>query len=274
VSARTAFENRYDLYELAVQEPAREARFLEAVHGGGASCLAEDFSGPASICRAWLAMGAQRTAIATDRDPEPLEHCVRRLTEQHGRDAVDRLTISTSDVLAAGGASRHHRGVNFACCELHERERLVTYFRHALFRLNQGGVLVVDTYGGENAFASGVSVVEIDTDEGTVVYEWEQAGANPLTGRVSNAIHFTTPDGARMEHAFVYDWRLWSVPELREAMREAGFASTEVHASMGGAETGEGELVVRPIDVDGEGETRAWPEGLDESYVVFVVGRV
>ncbi|GAB4520413.1 MAG: hypothetical protein Tsb0013_24030 [Phycisphaerales bacterium] len=266
--------NRYDLYESAVQSPEREARFLEALHGGEPTCLAEDFSGPASICRAWLAMGPRRTAIATDIDPEPLEHAVHRLVQHLGREGVDRLELCNANVLEAGGRPDIIAALNFGVCELHDRERLVTYFRHALFRLRAGGVHVVDLYGGENAYAPGVASCEIETPGGTLLYEWEQIDANPLTGRVLNAIHFTTPDGARMERAFAYDWRLWSVPEVRDAMREAGFASTEVHAAMGGAEDGDGAIIPSAVSTDHDDQPSRWPDDLEESYVCFVVGRV
>ena len=32
-----------------------------------------------------------------------------------------------------------------------------------------------------------------------------------------------------MKNAFVYDWRLWSIPETRDAMKEAGFSDTAVY---------------------------------------------
>ena len=208
----TLTPNRYDLYELAVQSPEREARFLRALHAGDARVLAEDFSGPASICRAWLAMSTQYRASATDRDPEPLEHAVRRLTESLGRDATERFELCTTDVLEARGTPDIIAALNFGVCELHARERLVTYFRHALFRLRAGGVFVVDLYGGETMHTPGIAECEIDTESGTLLYEWEQVDASPLSGRVLNAIHFTLPDGTRLENAFSYDWRRWSVP--------------------------------------------------------------
>jgi len=36
-------------------------------------------------------------------------------------------------------------------------------------------------------------------------------------------IHFRLRDGARIERAFTYDWRLWTLPEVRDALEEAGF---------------------------------------------------
>jgi hypothetical protein len=254
----------YDLYELAVQVPPIEARFLRAVHAGGPLVLAEDFSGPASVSRAWVTLGEAFEAIATDRDPEPHEHARERAHESLDAGAQERLSLIQADVLEAPGRPDVIAALNFALCELHTRERLVTYLRHALFRLQAGGVLVADLYGGADAMIPGTTGMRIETDEGDIEYVWEQREADPLTGRVVNAMHFELPDGVRVDEAFVYDWRLWGVPELRDAMIEAGFASTEVYADFGDAMDDAGELLVRPARAD----------DLEESFVVYVVARV
>ena len=42
-------------------------------------------------------------------------------------------------------------------------------------------------------------------------------------------IHFDFDDGSRMERAFEYDWRLWSIPEVTELLYEAGFSKVHVY---------------------------------------------
>lgn len=43
------------------------------------------------------------------------------------------------------------------------------------------------------------------------------------------AIHFHFPDGTRMRNAFRYTWRLWTLPEIRELLTEAGFRNVTVY---------------------------------------------
>lgn len=263
---------RYDLYELVVQIPSIQARFLRAIHGGAPRVLAEDFSGPASIARAWLELDADHHAIANDRDPEPLEHAKLRAQEQL-EDGIARFTLRTTDVMAAGDHADIIAAFNFAACELHERAALVTYLRRALYRLNANGVFVADLYGGVDAYSPGESTQTVKTDAGSVKYTWEQRDADPLSGRVCNAMHFAGPALKKeMRDAFVYDWRLWSVPELRDALREAGFKKTEVYADYGGAMDDEGNLIVRPASWDGA--VGQLGDQLEENWVVYVVGRV
>jgi hypothetical protein len=55
------------------------------------------------------------------------------------------------------------------------------------------------------------------------VYVWDQDSFDPITQRVVNHIHFEFKDGTRMEKAFTYEWRFWSLVEIKELLLEAGF---------------------------------------------------
>ncbi len=267
--------NRYDLYELCVQNPGALVALLRAIHGGEARVLGEDFSGTAALSRAWVREVEGGSAVAVDHDAEPLERArgiegVRaivgdvRTASEPGTDDVDLVWVG-----------------NFSIGELHTREALLVYLRHARLRLNAGGVFVCDTYGGESAFLVGdvhrhhpvppELADRLGLPRGSRVrYTWHQRHADPLTGMVENALHFRIERGGVVEHelpdAFVYRWRLWSVPELRDAMLEAGFGAVECYAQLPDA-----------IDQDGRAHVRAIQSGeteLEDSFIVCVAGRV
>ena len=252
--------DRHELYERAVQSPAMQARFLRALLGAdrrGPVTLGEDFSAAGAIARAFLALDPGHRAVCVDLDPVAL----RRLTEMLDPPLHHALTTRNTDVFDARDPVDILAALNFSLCEIHDRPRLVGYLRNARQRLNPGGVFVADLYGGADAMAVGESEEELP---GGVRYVWEQRRADPLTGRVVNAMHFHLPAGETLRDAFVYDWRLWTVPELRDAMTEAGFPFTEVHDRLGGAIDGDG--AVHPLPVTD-------PDELDETFVVSVVAR-
>lgn len=268
--------NRFDLYEWCVQTPLMQARFLDALHSqrgdgpgsGSPRVLRDDFCGPASIARAWVTLGPGYHAVGVDFDPEPLEHARRRADETPGGSGA-RVELLRGDVMQAQARAGLICAFNFALCELHERHQLLSYLRRAREHLDTGGLIAADLYGGSTAFIPGASDQDIQTPIGTVRYTWEQREADPFTGRVRNAIHFRLPDKTRVRNAFEYDWRLWSVPEVRDAMLEAGFGLTEVHTGYGGAVTGDGDLVLSPVEPGhelGDEERDAW--------VAYVVGRL
>ncbi len=247
--------DKYELYEQAAQSPTMQARFLRALYGGGAEAeltLCEDFSGTGAISRAWVELYEKSRAICVDRDPAPLARLAG---------ANERLTVVQGDVRKTGESADIICSLNFSTCELHDRAELIEYLSRVRKRLHAGGVFVCDLYAGVDSLVTGESEMEL---RGGVRYIWEQREANPLTGRVVNAMHFVMEDGRELRDAFVYDWRLWSPAELGDAMREVGFGKAAFHDRLGDAMDEAGELRVRAIESADE---------LEENFVVYVVGR-
>lgn len=235
------------------------ARFLEAVHGGTPRTLREDFCGTGGVCRAWATISAAHRAVGVDMDAEPL----RRLRR------IARVRAVKSDVLACAERADVISATNFSIGYWHSRRDLVRYLRACRTRLLPRGVFVCDTYGGASAFVRGSVVRDHFTPAGIRVrYTWQQRLADPLTAMVEDALHFRADrDGEvifEQADAFVYRWRLWSVPEVREAMAEAGFARTEVYADLAEAVDQAGRAYVSPVTD---------PDDLGESFIVCVAGR-
>lgn len=248
--------DRFDCYELCVQSPRHVSLFLYAVHGGEPVVLREDFCGTAAISRRWVEDGRRggerRRAVGVDLDAEVIERA-RVENDRVGMGGEIRLICgdATQDtdrpelrsVARDDGCDVVFVG-NFSIGYIHQRPVLVEYLRASRERLARGnagfggGVMVCDVYDGPGAFREG-SVTRVHPGRGheVVRYTWEHREADVLTGMVVNAIHFQVEvEGevvARYPDAFLYRWRLWSIRELREAMMEAGFASTDVYQDVG-----------------------------------------
>ncbi len=270
--------NRHDLYERCVQNPAVVVRLLLAIHGGSPSRLREDFSARARVSRQWCREVPAGSATAVDLDAALLHALggkASRVTPVTGDALRQPVRPHSADVVFVG---------NFSMGEVHHRTALVRYLRDSAARLSPGGVFVCDTYGGASAFRTGAvqrthpwsppggtsARARRDADL-RIRYTWEQRDADALTGMVTNAIHFRVLRGGEVlgdiTDAFVYRWRLWSVPELRDAMIEAGFAATSVYADVPDAQDSEGRWYASPID------SAADREALGESFIVCVAAR-
>lgn len=250
--------DRFDYYERAVTSADSLARFLLALHGGEPWVLGEDFSGTAALSRGWLRLGREMRAVAVDLDGPTLARIPRSA----------RLKCVRADVLKVRDKADIIAATNFPVCYWHTRKSLVAYLRHARGRLNRGGVFVCDLYGGPAALVPSRRSKRIPLGRGRVLhYTWHQRSVDPLTMRVQNSIHFrVSVNGKTVEtikDAFTYDWRLWSIPEMRDAMAEAGFRSSEVHDRMGAAIDHEGRVHVRAVE----------EHEIDADYVVYLVGR-
>ena len=93
------------------------------------------------------------------------------------------------------------------------------YFARVRQALNPDGVFFLDAFGGPDASDLTKEKTKLDG----FTYVWEQAEFEPVTSRILCHIHFKFPDGSKIKRAFTYDWRLWTLPELRELLTEAGF---------------------------------------------------
>lgn len=228
--------DRHDLYERTVQSPGRVVEFLRAIHGRDPRALGEDFSGTAAVSRAWVRLVPGGSAVAVDLDLSLLERA-------SGPEGIRGLEVVRGDVREAGGAARSPCDAifvgNFSIGEIRERGDLVRYLERSRRRLNAGGIFVCDTYGGPSSLRVG-AVERSHWIEGgdRIRYVWEQREVDRETGRVVNAMHFRIEREGEiveaLEDAFVYRWRLWSVPELRDALQEAGFGCTEVRTGLYG----------------------------------------
>ena len=60
-------------------------------------------------------------------------------------------------------------------------------------------------------------------------YFFEQEGFDPVTHEALFHVHFQRNGESKRRRVFTYDWRIWTVPELRDALLEAGFASVRTY---------------------------------------------
>ena len=221
--------DRHRLYEAAVQDPEADVDFLDGtfrrLRKRRPLVLREDFCGTAVLSAEWVASRKDRRAIGIDLD-EPtlawgLEHHIGALDPAARR----RIRLIHADVCdAVGGKADIVCGLNFSYCVFKTRDALLEYFRAARSKLVRDGIFVLDVLGGTESMIEDETETELDE----FVYRWEQVSFDPFSHHMSCAIHFDFPDGSSLSPAFTYDWRLWTMPELRELLEEAGFSRVRV----------------------------------------------
>jgi hypothetical protein len=84
----------------------------------------------------------------------------------------------------------------------------------------------LDCFGGSDAYRELKERTKLDG----FTYIWDQAAYNPVNSDISCHIHFHFPDKSKLERAFTYDWRLWTLPEIRELLLDAGFSEVIIYA--------------------------------------------
>jgi len=232
--------DKHTLYEAAVQEVNDDIRFMRRVfsrhRGRPLRFLREDFCGTAALATRWVSINKEHRAMGVDIDPEPLDWGLRHHIHAAG-EAGRRLHLVRSDVLTCHRpAAEAICAFNFSYFMFKSREDLRAYFASARKSLKKDGMLFMDAFGGLKAMMTNKDVRKIPKPRDSYgqpvapyIYEWEHAHFDVLTHDLTCYIHFELKDGTRMNRAFTYHWRLWTLPELREIMIEAGFDRVEIY---------------------------------------------
>lgn len=238
--------DKYALYLESVQAPDAEVEFFNRVYkkefGTKPMVLREDFCGTAAVCYEWVKSNKKRTAIGIDLDPEPLAWGKLNIADKlkpHQRERVELLQADVrephetkADLLAAQ---------NFSFWIFKTRDEVLEYFKAALKNLQPNGMMVIDMMGGSEVH---LEDHEDETEKDGFEYIWEQVRFDPITHDCHFYIHFRFDDGSVMERAFEYEWRLWSIPEVKELLLEAGFSRVDVYWE-GDGDDGEGDGIFR-----------------------------
>jgi SAM-dependent methyltransferase len=262
LTARTA--DKHVLYQEAVQGPEVDAAFLDRwfrrCTGRAPRLLREDFCGTAILSCRWVQQRRDHRAVGVDLHAPTLAwgraHNLSRLTgEERARVRLLRRDVlhvrrPKADVIAA---------LNFSYCVFKTRPRMLAYLRNTRRSLERGGMLFLDAWGG-----SLTQLEQCDRRRNRgFTYLWEQVSFDPVTYHTVCKIHFEFPDGSRIRDAFTYDWRLWTLPELREMMAEAGFRGIQVLWEGTDRRTGKGNGRFRRVR---RGEA-------DRAWIAYITGR-
>jgi len=240
-SARPPHPDPHVLYEASVQGVEFDLDFIERLyrrrHGRSFTRLREDFCGTGLLASQWALSGRTHLAWGRDLDAATLAWSRRHRLARLPRTVARRVILERKDVRAPGGPRVDVVvALNFSYWVFKTRDTLRDYFHSARRALRPGGLLVTNTFGGTEAMDTLIETRRIPASQSidgervpAFTYVWDQASFNPVDHHLVCHIHFRLKDGRTIRRAFTYDWRFWTLPELREIMAEAGFARCEVH---------------------------------------------
>jgi SAM-dependent methyltransferase len=251
--------DRHELYEQSVQNVEHEIEFLQDtfrdLRGRTAYSFREDFCGTASASCQWVKQGDEFQAIGVDIDPSVLEWGRKNRVGRLPPADQARVSLIESDVLTVETPPVDALAAfNFSYWIFDTRDKMRAYFRRAYDALKDDGIFFVDLFGGPEAQEETREKTK-HKDEG-FTYIWDQAEFHPVTNYMRCHIHFKFRDGSRLKKAFTYEWRLWSAPEIRELLVEAGFRKATLYW--------EGE------DEDGEGNGEFTPDERGEADLAWI----
>lgn len=224
--------DRHALYQHAVQAPDFEVDFFvdcyKELRGKKPRVLREDFCGTALLCVEWCKSHPKRSAVGVDLCNDTLSWGKQHNLKPAGREVSERISLHHANVLDIVKPKADITcAMNFSYCVFKQRGALRHYFETVRAGLKEDGLFILDLLGGTETMS--VLEEEREVDGQDFIYIWDQAKFNPITHDFLCHIHFRFSDGSMLRRAYTYDWRLWTLPELREILQEAGFSRVHVY---------------------------------------------
>ncbi len=222
--------DKYEMYREAVQSPEVDVEFFQKAYkelrGRSAEVFREDFCGTFLLSHTWVKSRPKNKAWAVDIDPEPLEYGRNHYWDELTLSAQKRLKIFEGDVLTGQLPEADiAAALNFSYFAFKKRKQLKLYFSNVYGSLRKKGLFVIDAFGGTQC----TDAIEDKLKRKGFTYFWDQENFDPVTNEAVFHIHFQPAGHKKIENVFTYDWRMWTIPELRDLLDEVGFKKTHVY---------------------------------------------
>ena len=253
--------DKYYYYHESVQSSETDVEFLrdtfKELRGRKATTLTEDFCGTFAISCDWVKLDSEHKSVGVDLDPEPIAYGQKNYLTQLNDEEQKRVEVITANVLSPELPQTDLiAAMNFSYFIFKKREELKGYLKSCYDRLENDGVLLMDCFGGSQC----MEPVEEETEMEGFSYYWDQDSYDPVTNEALFYIHFKPKGEKKVRKAFTYDWRMYSIPEIKDILKDAGFKNVSVYWE------GTDE------DGDGDGEFKKVTKGEDcESWVAYIV---
>lgn len=259
----------FQWYEQAVVDARSDIRFFRKIFlktfRRYPSTYREDFCGTFQHSVEWIKINRHNQAWALDLDPRPLDYG-RRIHWSPLKDfQKKRLHPLKQDVRS----KLSHRvdfatALNFSYWLFKRREDLKSYFRTIYESLNPQGLFLLDCMGGSQLqeLSEDKRRVSRTSQTPAFTYYWQQKSFDPISHEAQFAIHFQRAGSTKkVRNVFTYDWRIWTIAEIKELLLEVGFDEVKIFWE-GTTKAGEGNGIFKERK---RGE-------ICEVWVVYIVG--
>ena len=239
--------DKYKYYIDSVQDAPQTAehvsRFYKQLRGKPARILREDFCGTFAIASEWVRRNKANRAMGVDIDDEPIKWGMTHHAAFLSAQELKRLQILKADVRSPRiPPSDIIVAMNFSFFIFKARRDLLGYFKSCRQTLRKDGLLDPRLFRRDG----NVGAQRRENDAREIYLLLGSASFDPITHHSLFHIHYKLRGKPKRKKVFTYDWRMWTLPELRYVLEDAGFKNSYVYWE-GEDENGEGNGQFRKV---------------------------
>lgn len=222
--------DKYKLYKEAVQDPKKDIEFFakiyRSIYKKQARLFREDFCGTFLLGLEWILAHPKNKAFVVDKSLHPLKYGQTHHLNPLDKKTRQRLKVFNTLVSDPKLPKAEIISVNnFSYFILKKRELLLNYFKKAHSKLHKKGLFILDIFGGPGCEEPNEEVIR----HKGFTYYWDQHSFNPITNEAQFFIHFKRDKEKKRMKVFQYNWRMWSLPEVTDLLKQAGFSQVHVY---------------------------------------------
>ncbi|MBC6416145.1 MAG: class I SAM-dependent methyltransferase [Bdellovibrionales bacterium] len=222
--------DKFFYYKKAVQNPAKEFDFFKktfrSFYKKTPLLFREDFCGTFYMAFQWVQDHKLNKAIAIDVDKKPIEYGIKHHLCQLNASQKKRFTFLNKNILTPRLPSAELITVsNFSYFALKTQNLMLKYFKNVHKSLYKKGLFILDVMGGPDC----EKIIEEERKYKTFTYFWDQDYFDPIQREGHYHIHFKRKGERKRLKQFSYNWRLWTIPELKQLLLSAGFSEVYVY---------------------------------------------
>ena len=239
--------DKYQHYLESVQGPKADVYFIKKeffkIKKSLPKTLREDFCFTFALCIEWVKSSPHHFAYGIDIDPKCLEYGKKHYLKTLSLPEQKRIKIKLQNVLApiSFPLVDISLALNFSYFVFKTRDLLKKYFKQCFLSLKNKGILVLDCFGGEKSFSANIE----KRNYGSFMYYWEQKKFDPISHFCQFRIHYKPKGKPIRKNVFRYDWRLWTLPEINDLLKEVGFKKIHIYWE-GTKRDGSGNGIFKP----------------------------
>jgi hypothetical protein len=245
--------SKFELYQKSVQNAKKEAEFFRKVFrlifNKVATTFREDFCGTGLLSCEWVKSNVMNSAVGLDFDQETLDWGIANNVNNlsSGSERIQLLNQNVLDEFDTKQKFEIICSLNYSHFLLPQRKMILKYFTNMVKNLETKGIFIMDFYGGSHIYSDH----KYQHNKSSNFYEFSGKQMNIIANTSKCSLNYKVKKN-KYKPFFSFNFRIYSIIELREALEEAGLTQFKLYIKEINDDEDDDYAEYEEVDINGE----------------------